>query len=304
VKRRTFLVLAGGSILAPALAVRAAPRRRPETIRVMSFNIRYGTADDGDNAWPHRRALLFETIAAFDPDLLGTQETVAFQGAELRERFPDLEFVGAGRTDGAERGKKTAVLFRRERFEKLDEGHFWLSETPEAPGSKSWDSALPRMVTWVRLRERGEGAPEFLFFNTHFDHRGTRARLEGARLLRRRIDSIRAGAAAIVTGDFNCEAAADSPPYAALTAPAEQPPAPGAPPERALSDAYRMRHPARAADEGTFNGFEGRRDGARIDWILVTPDVAVIDAAIDHTARDGRYPSDHFPVTATVRLPP
>ncbi|MFZ4629211.1 MAG: endonuclease/exonuclease/phosphatase family protein, partial [Blastocatellia bacterium] len=121
------------------------------TVRVMSYNIRYGTANDGENHWDKRRTFLVDTIRQFDPDLLGTQETLGFQRDYLAEALPGYETLGVGRDDGAEKGEMTALYFKRERFEKLDGGHFWLSETPEIPASKSWDAALTRMATWVRL---------------------------------------------------------------------------------------------------------------------------------------------------------
>ena len=263
------------------------------TIRVMSFNIRYGTAADGDNHWDRRREFVVETIRAFDPDLLGTQETLGFQRDYLREQLPGYAAIGVGRNDGREEGEMMALYYREERFEPIEQGHFWLSETPEVIGSKSWDSSLPRMVTWVRLRDRRQpDAPPITFFNTHFDHVGTTARLESARLLRTRIATAAQSGPVIVTGDFN--AGEPSPPYEALFGPLGEEPSP-------VVDAYRAAHPERSRNEGTFSGFvENGTSGPRIDWIGVTRDWIVQEAAIDRTAREGRTPSDHFPVTATL----
>src|SRR5262249_5662788 len=152
-------------------------------VRVMSFNIRFGTAKDGDNHWDLRKELLIETIRAFDPDLLGTQETLGSQRDFIAAKLMTYDFLGVGRDDGREQGEMRARYYKRDRFENLDGGHFWLSEPPDTIGSKNWDSSLPRMVTWVKLRDRRDekGAP-ILFFNTHFDHMGKTARLESARL--------------------------------------------------------------------------------------------------------------------------
>lgn len=269
----------------------------PPPIRVMSFNIRYGTANDGENRWERRKEFLVETIRAFAPDLLGTQETLAFQRDELARALPDHEALGVGRDDGAEAGEMTALFFRRERFEKLSGGHFWLSTTPDVPGSKSWDSALPRMVSWVKLRDRqNPGGRAILYLNTHFDHRGGQARLESARLLRQQIAVLGQGCAVVVTGDFN--AGEGSPPYQALF---ENGPEPSV----TLVDTFRMVHPQRGAEEGTFSGFRADATrGERIDWIAVSSDWQILAAAIDRTARAGRTPSDHFPVTAVIRRPP
>lgn len=276
----------------------AASGRQTKTessdIRVMSFNIRYGTANDGENHWEKRREFLVETIKAYDPDLLGTQETLGFQRDFIADRLPGYEKLGVGRDDGAERGEMTALFFRRSRFEKLDGGHFWLSEMPDQPGSKSWDTSLTRMATWVKLRDRQKPtAPPIVFMNTHFDHRGTQARLESARMLRARAEELIKSNRVILTGDFNAGEASE--PYAALFGSRDERRSP-------LVDSYRMAHPAASPNEGTFSGFKPEPTGGqRIDWIGVSRDWKVISAAIDRTSRDGRSPSDHFPVTAVLR---
>jgi endonuclease/exonuclease/phosphatase family metal-dependent hydrolase len=268
---------------------------RAGDVRVMSYNIRYGTARDGDNHWDKRKDFLIEAIKAFDPDLLGTQETLGFQRDYLAAKLPGYEVLGVGRDDGRERGEMMALYFKRSRFEKLDGGHFWLSETPEQPGSKSWDAALPRMVTRVRLRDRQQAsAKPLVFFNTHFDHMGVRARLESARLLRNRVAALSRTCNVIVTGDFN--EGEDSPPYQALFGAINGASSP-------LRDTFRIAHPVRGANEGTFTEFKAEATGGpRIDWISVSMNWQVQQALIDHTAHDGRTPSDHFPMTAVVRL--
>jgi len=262
-------------------------------LRVMSFNVRYGTAKDGPNHWDRRREFLVETIKAFRPDLLGTQETLGFQRDFLAEQFSkEYEVLGVGRDDGKERGEMMALYFRRERFEKLDGGHFWLSDTPETVGSRSWDSSLPRMATWVKLRDRRQPqARPILFLNTHFDHMGKTARLESARLIRRRLAEHQ-DASLVLTGDFNAGDGSD--PYRALFETAADVPSP-------VVDAFRKTHPERGAEEGTFSGFKAESTrGDRIDWIGVSRDWTIREAAIDRTAREGRTPSDHFPVTAIL----
>ena len=278
---------------ATVCAAGQAPEASAEaTLRVMSFNIRYGTAGDGENRWENRKELVLKTIRAFDPDILGTQEVLAFQARFLREKLPEYGFAGVGRDDGKAAGEFAAVFFKKSRFEKVGEEHFWLSTTPEVPGSKSWDSSITRVTSHVTLRLRDGSHGVVHHFNTHFDHRGATARLESARLMRDRIDKLGAGATVVVTGDFN--AGAGSEPYKALVGKA----APGAP---TLLDTYRVRHAA-GGEEGTFHGFRGTAGHARIDWILCSGQLGVIAAGIDRTNEDGRYPSDHFPVTAVVRL--
>ncbi len=263
-------------------------------VRVMSFNIRYGTANDGENHWDKRKDFLIETIKAFNPDLLGTQETLGFQRDFLAEKLSGYESLGVGRDDGKEKGEMTALYFKRSRFEKLDGGHFWLSETPEIPGSKSWDTSLTRMVSWVKLRDRLQPkAKPLMFFNTHFDHRGEQARLESAKLIRRKVEEAAKTSRVIVTGDFN--AGEDNPPYQAFFGSVDGK-------ASALRDVYRVTHPKREANEGTFSSFKaGENSGQRIDWIGVSAEWKIVKADIDRTARDGRTPSDHFAVIAVLK---
>jgi endonuclease/exonuclease/phosphatase family metal-dependent hydrolase len=285
-----FVAIGAAVCLLAARSEAAEPER---TLRVMTFNIRYGTADDGKNSWDRRREFLVETIRTFNPDLLGTQETLAFQRDYLARQLPEYTPFGVGRDDGKQKGEMAALFFRTERFAQLDGGHFWLSKTPDVPGSKSWGAALTRIVTWVKLRDRqSPDAAPLLYFNTHFDHRGVAARLHSAELLRARIDALASESSVIVTGDFN--AGERSPPHAALFGPIDS-----TPPR--LIDTFRQAHPAPLADEGTFSHFQSTATaGPRIDWIGCTRDWRVTSSEIDRTARNNRTPSDHFPVTAVL----
>lgn len=269
---------------------RPAAQAIPPPVCVMSFNLRYGNANDGENRWERRRDLLTQTIREFSPDLLGTQETIEAQKRWLDGQFPEYESWGVGRDDGQRRGEMTALWYRRERFERLDGGHFWLSEQPERPGSVSWDSSLTRMASWVKLKDRQHpNRIPLLFLNTHFDHRGEEARRQSARLIRDRLPRLGEGCDWIVTGDFN--AAESSAAYKELFAPSNS----------ALRDTYRLAFPERQQDEGTFNGFQvNATSGPRIDWIGISAAWKVDSAAIDRTEQNGRTPSDHFPVTAVI----
>jgi endonuclease/exonuclease/phosphatase family metal-dependent hydrolase len=276
------------------LALSSPVAAEADDVKVMSFNIRYGTAKDGPNAWEGRREFLVETIRAFGPDLLGTQETLGFQRDYLAENLPGYAVLGVGRDDGADKGEMMALYYRTDRFEPLRSGHFWLSQTPDEIGSKSWDTSLPRMATWVVLKDKNNpDAPPIAFINTHFDHIGREARLESARLIRAKAAEIGAGCRVVVTGDFNTGEGSD--PYKALFDPAQGPTA-------ALRDAFRVANPERTPEEGTFGNFRADAvKGARIDWIGLSPDWNVESCSIDRTSKDGRTPSDHFPVTAVLR---
>jgi endonuclease/exonuclease/phosphatase family metal-dependent hydrolase len=275
-------------------ALAAAPKAHPP-LKVMSFNIRYGAADDGENSWSHRRDLVRETIRVFNPDLLGLQEVLEFQAEFLQENLREYEFHGVGREDGTTKGEFVPVMYKRDRFERLDAGHFWLSETPEIPGSKSWDSSLPRMLSWVALRDRRSSHDAFVFANVHFDHRGKEARKESARLMRQRADEIEGQYPVIITGDFNTTE--DLQPYAILVQARESN-------GEKLVDTYRGVHPVRSRFESTSSRWTGRREGSRIDWILHSSEFKTLKASINYTQDEGRYPSDHYPVEAVIRLRP
>jgi endonuclease/exonuclease/phosphatase family metal-dependent hydrolase len=260
-------------------------------LRVITFNLRVRTILDGSNIWDRRRDLVVERVRSFDPDLLGTQEGLDSMETFLCERLDDYTFFGAGRRDGKRRGEMSAVFFKTARFEMLDGGHFWLSTTPEKPGSRGWGALFPRMATWVKLRPRN-GGPPFCWFNTHFEAFGRRARAESARLLCDRMEQIAGSLPCVVTGDFNTSP--DSVPYRTLLADRTQP-------ISSLHDVFRTAHPIATRAEGTMHLFTGWRGGRRMDWILASSHFQVIDAEIDRTRGPGGYPSDHFPVTATLR---
>jgi endonuclease/exonuclease/phosphatase family metal-dependent hydrolase len=249
----------------------------------MTFNVRYGTAKDGDNHWEKRRELCASRVTAFDPDLLGLQEALDFQNAFILGKLPGHAQLGVAREDGKEKGEYTTLIYRKERFDLVESGTFWLSETPDAAGSKSWDSSLPRIATWAVFRDRKAGGRELVALNTHFDHRGVQARLESARRIRAFLESKAAGRPVVVTGDFN--AAPGSAPYQALAGPA-------------LADVFAKLHP----DPGiaTGHGFRGERPGARIDWILASPHLVPRSAAIDLHREGPLFPSDHYPITAIL----
>ena len=257
-----------------------------EPLRVMSFNIRYGAAKDGENHWKHRKEMVAEVIRDFDPDLLGVQEALAFQSEYLMEQLNGYEYFGRSRMTTP--NEHCGIFFRSKRFTQLAGGHFWLSETPEVPASKSWDSSLPRMATWLLLKDEHDPDHPVLIVNTHFDHRGRIAREKSAELLSRRTAALRELASeprVILTGDFNT--GEGSKPYTALVG-------------DSLKDSFRIMHPERSDNEGTFNSWSGKTSGARIDWILVGGPVSVRSATTVRFNREGRFPSDHFPVSAIL----
>jgi endonuclease/exonuclease/phosphatase family metal-dependent hydrolase len=295
--RHTCLLVASVLlILSGFVQLRAdAAEPGPLALRVMSFNIRYGTAKDGEDRWEKRQGLLLDTIRAYNPDVLGMQEVLASQADYLQENLSGYGFCGGGRDDGKRAGEFSPVMFRKDRFDLLAHGQWWLSPTPEKVASKGWDAALPRIVTWAKLKDRKAGVA-FLVFNTHWDHVGNVARVESGKLMRRMIEDKRkeegGDVPVVVTGDFNSTEETEQ--YKTLTA--------GDNAGVRLTDAYREVHPQRKPDEASFHAFKGGREALRIDWILHSPEWAAKGASIDHTQKDGRYPSDHYPVTAELEL--
>ena len=292
--RRRFLfavpAFAAAALFFPLRAAPAPPASDSTGLRVVSFNVRNSNAADGENAWPKRAEFFFDTVAGFDADLIGFQEVLAVQHDAIVARLTGHGFAGGARDDGKRKGEWCLIAYRKSRFTALAQGDFWLSETPEVPGSKSWDAALTRICSWVRLRDQATGR-ELVYANTHFDHKGVVARQEAARVISARLSALARGVPAILTGDLNITE--DNPAYRVFVSPDT----PGA---IRWIDAYRAVHPVRRPDEASFNGFKSVVDGSRIDFVFHTADFAATAATIDRTARDGRFPSDHFPVTAIL----
>jgi endonuclease/exonuclease/phosphatase family metal-dependent hydrolase len=281
---------AAGHQAPPSPAAAAAP------LTVMTFNIRYGTANDGENHWTRRRELLFEVLRTADADLIGLQEALRFQIDEILAVVPGYGVVGVGRDDGRAAGEMSAILFRTSRFHVAESGTFWFSDTPGTPGSKTWGNRITRISSWARFIDRdGRG---FYHFNLHLDHESQPSREKSTALLLERIAARRAaGEPVVVTGDFNV---GESNPALATLAGAPDRPATAAPPP--FVDTFRVLH-REDREVGTFTAFEaGRTTGDKIDYVLVQPGTDVLSAGIVRTSRDGRYPSDHFPVVARIRF--
>jgi endonuclease/exonuclease/phosphatase family metal-dependent hydrolase len=278
--------------------VPAASRRvidaEPSTaapLRVMTFNLRYDTPSDGANAWPHRRDWVAALIRFHAPDALGVQEALVHMLTDLDARLPEFARVGVGRMDGRAGGEFSAILYRTARLELLDSGTFWLSPTPEVAGSKGWDTAIERIATWARFRDRRTRC-RHLHLNTHFDHVGEQARQESARLIRRRLAALADGRPVVVTGDLNADPASE--PYRILTRDTIG----GAVPP--LRDALVASRDGHYGPTSTWTAFRAIEPGRRIDYVLVSPQVRVSTHAILPDSWDGRFPSDHLPVLAAV----
>jgi endonuclease/exonuclease/phosphatase family metal-dependent hydrolase len=252
---------------------------------VATYNLRLNTADDGPNAWPQRKDAVRALIDYHQIDLLGTQEGLIDQ-IEYLAAMPGFAYVGVGRDDGRRAGEHAAIFYRTERFALLAKGDFWLSETPAVPG-KGWDaSCCNRIASWAKLRER-RSSQEFFVFSVHFDHQGVVARRESAHLMLRKMREIAGSSPVLCVGDFN--ATPESEPIGIMTA--------------VLRDARRVSQAPPYGPVGTFNDF--RLDAPlrdRIDYIFLGPRWQVLRYAALTDTHDARFPSDHLPVVARLRL--
>lgn len=256
-----------------------------ERLKVMSFNVRYPAKADVPNLWELRRDLLVAAIKEKSPDVFGTQELFHEQGQYIVEKAPEYAWFGVSR-----RGDKTdehmGVFYKPELLRVLQSGNFWLSENPDKAGSMSWDVTLPRMVTWALFEMKGSGK-KFYFYNTHFPHRGqdAEARVQCAKVIQQKIASLPKDIAFILTGDFNTDVG--SAPYQVIA--------------DGLTDAWETA-PTKSGPRGTFHGFKGTAREARIDWILFRGLARAIQVETITKNEGGRYPSDHFPVFATLEF--
>jgi endonuclease/exonuclease/phosphatase family metal-dependent hydrolase len=273
---------------AALLLLAAAPLGAQAPIRALSFNIRYGTANDGDHAWPNRRGHVVTVIRDHAPHLIGFQEALRFQLDELEQRLHRYQELGVGRDDGKTAGEYSALWVDTLRLGVVASGTFWFSDTPDVPGSKHWGNGITRISTWARLVDRATG-DTIRVYNNHWDHQSQPSRERSAALLLERIatdGSPRDGI--IVLGDFNADET--NPASRAMISAARAP----------LRDSYRVVHP-NATVVGTFNSFRGDSTQGKIDFVLADPRWIVVGAGIDRRRFGALWPSDHFPVWAILQ---
>ena len=257
-------------------------------VTVTTYNVRAAGLDDGAFAWPRRRAGVREVLRSLSPDVLALQEPTDDQRSAVADALPSLSWHGDRR--GVDPGAANPVGVG-DRFAVEGSTVEWLSTTPSAPGSVGWDAAEPRTVTRVDLRDSDSDCA-LSVFATHFDHRGERARERSARLLRERVDALPDERSALVVGDLNCRPG--STPYRVLT---------GGGFDRPLADA-RDRAAAVDGPETTVTDWRSLTADSRLDHVFLTPDLPVDRYHVRDRTVDGRYPSDHLPVSVDLRVPP
>lgn len=286
----TRLILSAAlAVLAPATALARSTSCNVSEMRVMTYNIRLDTESDGPNRWAMRRDLLIGQVRLLKPAILGLQEVVPGQRADLASALPDYAVLGGGRDDGKLKGEASPLLIDKARLAVRSNGMFWLSPTPGTP-SKGWDAAFSRVATWAHLAGRKDGM-RILAVNVHWDHVGVDARRNSARQLRRWIATHRQpGEGVVLLGDFNAPLAEAS--LQELVGPSDT--------LRLADSRAASREPAIGATI-TFNGWTPLpTTGETIDHVLVGPGLAVQRYHALAETFDGRLASDHFPVIADL----
>lgn len=261
-----------------------AKKKDSDGLKVMSYNIRYGSAEDGTNSWKYRWPATIEMLNDVQPDVFGVQEALDFQLTHVSEMARNYKNVGVGREDGKHDGEHMAIFWNKKTVKMLKWGTFWLSETPEKP-SMGWDAACFRTATWALMKDKKTGK-KFYFVNTHLDHVGKEARKLGLKLIVDRIDDINPEKYPMVlTGDFNVTP--DDPCLVDL--------------DKIMTSTRKI---ARKTDKkGTFNGWRKDREGHAIDYIYVSgfSEVSEYETIVKRYA-DRSFISDHYPIMSVVRF--
>lgn len=277
-KKMAFMLAA--AVLMLSVTARAEEKTADDNLKVMSYNIRLGSANDGTNSWHMRYAATAEMIEDQKPDVFGVQEALDYQINFIQENFTDYKSVGVGRENGKKEGEHMSIFWNKKTVSMIKWGTFWLSETPEEP-SMGWDAACKRTATWALMKCRKTGK-KFYFVNTHLDHKGSEAQKNGLKLIVDRIDDINPeGYPMVLTGDFNITP--DNPNLVELD-----------------SKMQSVRKVAEKTDShDTFNGW-GRGKGV-IDYIYASGFSAYPEyQTVTKRYADRKFVSDHYPVCAVL----
>jgi endonuclease/exonuclease/phosphatase family metal-dependent hydrolase len=273
-----------------AMAFGVGCSKKPLEVQVMTFNIRYiNMGDQGAKAWVNRRDAVAELMQAQQADFIGLQEAFRPMIDHIHARMPGYGEVGVGRENGKEKGEYAAILYKQKEWQVVKSGTFWLSDTPEVVASTTWGNTVTRICTWG-LFEHKASQRRFYVFNAHFDHESQQAREKGAALIKQRMSLPDPAIPVIFMGDLN---APPENPAIRLIAQGDQP----------LRDVWAHLSPLPPEQSGTFHGFDGRRNGARIDYIFTSDHLQPLSTMLHHDNREGIYPSDHYPVSARLKMP-
>jgi endonuclease/exonuclease/phosphatase family metal-dependent hydrolase len=257
-----------------------------ETMNIITYNIRFNNPDDGANAWPNRKADVIALLKFHKADVFCVQEALHDQMGDLKDGMQTFDYVGVGRDDGKEAGEYSAIFYDTRRYRLQEQGHFWLSETPDMPGL-GWDAACVRICSWAKLRDH-ESNQSFFVFTTHFDHVGEKAREESAKLIYKKVQELGGDRLPVfLTGDFNLTLDAK-----AITLIRSQ-----------WKDSRLASLSPPYGPVGTFEGFDFNSSlKNRIDYIFVNDKVRVLRYGVLSDSKDKRYPSDHLPVLVEAKF--
>ncbi|HVI45202.1 MAG TPA: endonuclease/exonuclease/phosphatase family protein [Chitinophaga sp.] len=258
-------------------------------LHVMTFNIRMNTPNDSLNAWPHRKEKVASEVLFHQVSTLGVQEALYDQMQDLQQLLPGYKTIGVGREDGKTKGEFSAIFYDTTKLQVLKSETFWLSETPTVAGSKGWDAAITRIVTWAQFRDK-KTKKVFFHFNTHFDHMGKIARRESAKFLLQQVHKIAGAVPAIITGDFN--ATPDDEPIQVVMDNSNP---------LHFTDSKAVSQTPHYGPVGTFNGWHHAEvENKPIDYIFLKGKFNVQKHATISETWNGRYASDHFAVYAEI----
>ncbi|MEA3505585.1 MAG: endonuclease/exonuclease/phosphatase family protein [Bacteroidota bacterium] len=261
-----------------------------QTVKIMSFNIRYDNPADSVYNWRYRKTMAADVVKYSDVDIVGMQEVLYNQLVDLDSMLIDYSYVGEGR-DGGKKGEYCPIFFKKKRFTVEESSTFWLSENPEAKGVRGWDAACNRIVTWAKVFDKKTNK-SFYFFNTHLDHQGTISRIKSAELIIKKITEIAGNDFVVLTGDFNSlEKGAVYQLFTYWDNPVK------------LKDSRSLCSNTLFGPECTFIDFAPNlSSNILIDYIFVKDDVEVIWHSIITLNKNGFYPSDHLPVFTEVLM--
>ena len=280
--KRIILFALAALVAFPQFA--AAQKNESEGLKVMSYNIRYGSAEDGTNSWKYRWPATVEMLNEVKPDVFGVQEALDFQVEFVSEMVRDYKGYGVGREDGKHDGEHMAIFWNKKTVKMMKSGTFWLSETPEKP-SMGWDAACYRTATWALMKDKKTGK-KFYFVNTHLDHEGEEAQKNGLKLIVDRIASINPeGYPMVLTGDFNI--IPENPGLVDL--------------DKIMTSTRKI---AKKTDsKGTFNGWRKDRQGPVIDYIYVSgfSEVSEYETITKEFAKKP-FISDHYPIMSVLKF--
>lgn len=257
----------------------------PQKLTIGTYNLRYDNPKDTGNLWINRAPVIASLIRFHDFDIFGTQEGYKNQLDDIINALPQYNYCGVGRNDGKDKGEHSAIFYKKDDFNLLNKGDFWLSQTPDTP-SLGWDATCcNRICSWVYLQHKKSGK-KFYFFNAHYDHQGIQARKESSKLILQKINNIAANEPVIFTGDLNGSHKSEW--YQAIATSAK------------LKDTYKeVKYPY--ANNASHNGFGSTKDSTDIiDHIFITKHFTVSKWGLLTDTYHGKFPSDHFPVLAEV----